>query len=67
MIGRVSPILNSYNGRVIGNEIMPALDHVARLGSTLSNPYYDAYPQPAKYQNDGEYALPAGMHSVFEV
>merc|ERR1712166_926402 len=36
----VSPILNSYNGRVIGNEIMPALDHVARLGSTLSNPYY---------------------------
>mmetsp|Transcript_101333 Transcript_101333/g.285793 ORF Transcript_101333/g.285793 Transcript_101333/m.285793 type:complete len:357 (-) Transcript_101333:165-1235(-) len=49
----VSPILNVIDGMVLGNEIMPTLDHASMLGTELANPYLDPYPQAEKYQSSG--------------
>ena len=41
----VSPILLTFDGHVVGYEIMPSLSHGARLGVDLQNPYIAPYPQ----------------------
>jgi hypothetical protein len=49
----VSAILNVFDGHVVGNEIMPSLAHAAALGDSLANPYLEAYPAAAKYEQPG--------------
>jgi len=50
----MTAILNVYDGKVLGNEVMPTLGHVKMLrDGALSNPYYEDYPQAAKYDTSG--------------
>merc|ERR1712048_481252 len=49
-----SAILNTFDGKVVGNEVMPTLGIVGALRSgTLPNPYMEAYPQALKYETTG--------------
>ena len=49
-----TPIMNVFDGKVIGNEVMPAIGIVGRLRSgALENPYYEEYPIAEKYDTSG--------------
>ena len=53
-----SPILLTFDGRVVGYEIMPSQAHAARLGVDLPNPYVAPYPR----QDEREPAVDAGHY-----
>ena len=53
-----SPILLTFDGHVVGYEIMPSQAHAARLGADLPNPYVAPYPR----QDQREPAVDAGHY-----
>jgi len=53
-----SAILNVFDGKVLGNEVMPALGIVDLLKSgALPNPYMEDYPTAMKYDSTGHQAV----------
>jgi len=63
----MTAILNVYNGKVLGNEVMPTLNIVKMLrDGALSNPYLEDYPQPAKYDTSGYQPVRTISHLIVE-
>jgi len=49
-----SPVLNVFDGKVLGNEVMPTVGIVEHLRSgALANPYYESFPKAEKYDSSG--------------
>ena len=49
-----SPILLTFDGHVVGYEIMPSQAHAARLGADLPNPYVATYPRQDRKETSVE-------------
>lgn len=49
-----SPVLNVFDGKVIGNEVMPMIDLANKVAKgAMPNPYLQEFPQAAKYGSSG--------------